>query len=372
MNRSKDIFIGLVFFFFCTPFCLASTLTREQTMQREMDCIGQRMKSATNVDWSDVCYTSPLQVHQQEVDKTLDTYESSQTITTVDDQAALPAISSENETSQKTSISQEYVPISKVVKNFIRKVHELEIGTEISHIVYKEPIFNLKNRGNMYGAYGVYTYRPREDILFGNEIVNMYRIDGKISFGQMNYSSTSGTISGIDDYLLELRGVIGYDFAFAEDWLITPYGGIGYRRLSDDSSGKTTSTGAAGYGRVANYIYMPFGLEMAHQLDKVWKIGATGEFDVFLWGRQDSYLSDVDSSLPDLHNRQKRGIGLRGSLEIVRTGEKYNFLLQPFVRYWHLNDSDLNTAVGPTGLAISGLEPNNHSTELGIKAGVQF
>ncbi len=353
-------------------------------MQQEMNCIGQQMKSGNNLDWGDVCYTyqtsqdnvqSPMQEHQQEVKKELDAYDPSRPIAAAasnqpEAQGSSVAV---NPTPTPYPTIAQHVSMSQEVNNFIhQKVHQVEIGTEISHIVYKEPIFNLKNRGEMYGVYGVYTYRPKKEDIFSNQIINMYRVDSKISFGQMDYTSDSGIINGIQDYLFELRGVMGYDYFIAPDWRITPYIGFGYRRLSDDSGGKTSSTGAAGYGRMANYVYMPVGFDLTHQLDSAWQIGGTGEFDIFLWGRQDSYLSDVDSNLPDLHNRQRHGMGLRASLEIVRTGDKYNFLLQPFVRYWHLKDSDTNVAIGPSGEVIGGLEPNNNSTELGVKAGVQF
>lgn len=343
-------------------------------MQREMNCLSQHMDAGQGIDWQDVCYTSasPFAQHQQDVSQALDAYDPSASPAAPQPQAEVASAVSMPESVSESVSPEQRVPLLKQVNNFIhRKVHEVEMGTEISHIVYKEPIFDLKNRGEMYGIYGVYTYRPNKEEIFSNDVITMYRLDAKISFGQMDYSSTSGTISGIEDYLFELRGVMGYDWAISNDWLATPYFGFGYRRLSDDSSGKTSSLGASGYGRVANYVYIPIGLEISHQLNKAWRVGATGEFDWFLWGRQESFLSDADSSLPDLINEQKRGLGLRGSLKVLKEGDKVNFLVEPFVRYWHLSDSKTVVAAG-SGVVIAGLEPNNNSTEMGIKAGVQF
>jgi hypothetical protein len=59
-------------------------------------------------------------------------------------------------------------------------------------------------------------------------------------------------------------------------------------------------------------------------------------------------------------------------LKLVKQGRNVNLLIEPFVRYWHIKNSDSTIAVGPTGLAVSGLEPDNNSTEFGAKIGLQF
>ena len=97
------------------------------------------------------------------------------------------------------------------------------------------------------------------------------------------------------------------------------------------------------------------------------------EADFLLWGRQDSYLSDVDSTLyADVRNRQRRGFGLRGSLKLVREAASVNFILEPFIRYWHIKNSDRVTAISNGGFATTGLEPDNNTVEAGLKLGVQF
>jgi len=352
-------------------------------MQKEMNCINQQIKSGGDVDWSDVCYTdqssqdnlvSPAQEHQQEVNTALDAYDSSQPLETnpslhVDENVSHPAV----------PVTVAHPSLAKQVDNFIHhKEHEVTVGTELSHIIYRET-GGVREKGMMYGVYGSYTFRPKKEEVFNTEIINMYRIDGKISFGSIKYSadtgdpSTSGRINNIPDYLLELRAVAGYDYYPQQDWQTTPYLGIGYRRLSDDSSGKQIEAGAHGYGRVSNYVYMPIGLEISHQLDNSWRVGATGEFDLFLWGEQESDLTDIDPvNYADLYNRQQSGFGLRASMQIMKMTDKYNFIFEPFVRYWHIKSSDINVAISPSATPVPGYEPNNNSTEVGGKFGVQF
>jgi hypothetical protein len=306
---------------------------------------------------------SPLEKRDQAVNQALDGY-------LVSDEVKLPPVPPVTPPAPQKETS-----ISQTVNHFIQhRVHETKMGMELSHIVYKERGFNLKNRGIMYGLYSEYTYRPTKDDLFSNDIINMYRIDGKLSFGSMEYSSDgSGTDGNIHDYLLELRAVLGYDHYFDPTTRITPYLGLGYRRLSDDSATKVSSTGAAGYGRISNYIYMPIGLELTHQLDQAWQITGIGEFDLLLGGNQESKLTDVDPvNYPDFNNKQERGIGLRSSLELLKKGNKFNFLITPFVRYWHIAESKPDIAVSDSGIVYRGVEPDNNTTEVGVKLGAQF
>ena len=139
--------------------------------------------------------------------------------------------------------------------------------------------------------------------------------------------------------------------------------GLGFRYLNDDAGGRQSSTGAFAYQRISRYFYAPLGIEMANQLSSNLLLGAMTEFDIFLWGRQSSNLSDVDPSFPDLQNDQEKGFGLRGSFKFVFQNEKTNYIVEPFVRYWHIKNSNLNSF---------GLEPDNNTTEYGVKLGAQF
>jgi hypothetical protein len=358
----------------------SQALTRDQRMEREMNCIGQQAKVGHDVDWQDICYSSPLADHNSKVTQALDSVESLGSSPSSNPTPAPSAKRPETAPAKRRVVSpntniQEAswggsTTVSQEVNNFIKhKVHQMEMGTEISHIVYKEPIFSLKSKGEMFGVYAVYTYRPGKDDIFENQFVTMYRLDTKLSIGEMEYSSEpSGTAKGFQDYMFETRAIVGYDWNTAPDWQLTPYVGVGYRRLSDSGSGIISSAGGHFYDRIANYWYFPLGIDVTHQLNKEWRIQANGEFDSLFWGNQETKLSDVSPGLSDVNNDQHRGMGLRTSIKIQRMGEKYDFHIEPFVRYWELADSDVvyMTPVDPV------YEPKNNSTEIGVKAGIQF
>jgi len=249
--------------------------------------------------------------------------------------------------------------------------HSWNLGTEISYIKYKEPGL-MEEKGMMYGIVGSYTYRgwlqpspPKIDKC-------MLKLEGKFAYGQLDYDGalqdgTPYTMDGIDDYLWELRGLGGYDFSVFTASTLTPYIGIGYRYLNDDSS-----SDPAGYERESNYIYSPIGVEIITPLKNSWSVGAMLEYDIFWWGKQISHFSDFDPGFNDLENRQKKGYGIRGSIKFQKKGEKLYFVIEPFIRYWNIKKSE-DTLVTYYGVPYTyGWEPKNNSTELGIKFALGF
>ncbi len=272
---------------------------------------------------------------------------------------------------QPSSENIERQIVSPRTSDLQMKDRTIELGTEIFYFRYKEPIFDLKDQGVMYGLYGVYTFRPRPGDYLSNKLFSMYKLDAKASYGRVDYESVSGTIDNIDDYMIEIRGLLGKDFYVGTKSLLTPFSGLGWRYLNDDTGGKQSSTGAHGYERESRYFYAPFGLEATEQLNSVWFLSLTGEYDLFISGQQTSHLSDVPGGYPDLKNKQRDGYGARGSLRLLHKGQEMNFLVEPFIRYWHIKDSDTATATG-TGFIVTGLEPDNNSTEIGAKLGVEF
>jgi len=219
----------------------------------------------------------------------------------------------------------------------------------------------MKETGMMYGLEGSYTYR--------NNI--MLKVEGMASLGELDYRN-SGTLNNIPDHEFEFRELVGYDLPVLEKSTLTPYFGFGYRYLNDDSSGKITSDGSSGYERVNHRIYSPVGMEWTMRMENEWSIGATAEYDFLWWGKQISHLSNANSSFGDVKNSQKKGYGLRGSIKLQKNTEKIDYIIEPFIRYWNIAQSD-NANVTYSGVIVGyGYEPKNNTTELGLNLGVRF
>ncbi len=380
---------------------------RAKAMDAEFSCIREQRGRQGTLEWSDVCVAGdPVPAHKLVTKKDLVNMALDEVATKREVRPARsptrresrilppPARSSSPLASVASGRPKEkesdeveadyYAPAEKPAKKRheesswqvppepIVKKDQVEIGTEISHISYKEPIFNLEEKGVMYGVYASYAHRLDEKKT-DTAVINMVKLDGKFSTGSLDYKSDgSGTLENIPDYIIELRGVLGYDFTPVPQSVITPYAGLGFRYLKDGGGGMSSSTGALAYDRAARYYYLPMGVEFQNQLSSDWLIAMTGEFDIFLYGRQSSYLSDTSVLEPDLQNDQHRGYGLRGSFQLVKKGEGMNIAIAPFIRYWRVRNSELTGAVGPSGVVEYGDEPNNNSTEFGVKLSVQY
>ncbi len=212
----------------------------------------------------------------------------------------------------------------------------------------------METRGFLAGITGSFTYH---DSL-------MVKAEGRFSFGSLYYTAPeSGTLENVPDYIWEFRGLSGYDFPLQTGSILTPYIGIGYRYLNDNSAGKITSRGASGYERESNYYYSPVGVMFDTKEAAGWSTATTVEYDIFWWGKQISHLSDAGPSYGDIENRQKRGYGWRGSIAFQKKADVFDYSIEPFLRYWNIKDSQ-----------FSGIwyEPANHSTEYGINFLARF
>ncbi len=229
-----------------------------------------------------------------------------------------------------------------------------EVGEQLAHYHYEEPDF-AKFIGNREGRVGAYTFPRRWDRVF-------FRVDGRGSYGALKYQG-SGTQDSVPDLIIETRSVVGLDFFAGSSVAFSPYLGVGYRYLYNDSRGYT-STNAAGYQRYSNYLYAPVGLTTRIHIVNRWVIAPTFEADIFLIGKQKSQLSDANLGFNDVTNTQKRGNGHRFYLMV----ERDHLAFGAWWHYWNIKDSD----VQPIGLGRAGLEPANWTRESGIEFRYRF
>ncbi len=242
-----------------------------------------------------------------------------------------------------------------------------DIGGEAYHYEYEEPGV-MEQKGMFYGVRLGFTGRnwvpltPEEPEADGGM---MFRAEGRLAFGQVDYdgsiidlntnTSTPYSMDDVDDSVFEGRLLLGGD-RLHHGALHTIYAGIGYRYLNDDSS-----SDPFGYERESNYIYVPVGYAFDGSHEEGWSLGFGAEFDLFLVGNQRSYLSDANPAYPDVDNPQESGYGWRASVKLQHKSRKGIFVIEPFVRYWDIDDSEYS--VETIGVLY---EPANETVESGI------
>ena len=276
------------------------------------------------------------------------------------------------EDSQLSSQAPLNSAMSSLERDPDRNQNTSEIGFEFNKYRYVEPIFDLVDKGNLYGLYASFTTRPAKKQGLYEDIIDMYKAEIRFNYGLVDYKSNgSGTINGDHDWSLETRLLAGKDYMISPDSRLTPYLGFGYRYLDDDSSGRVSSTGANGYERESRYYYIPLGVDFTTKIAEGWMVTPNLEYDLFIQGKQVSRLSDVNSGFPDLRNKQRHGFGLRGSIKFIKVGNPMSFVFEPYIRYWHIQDSEDQTVTG-SSFIVTGLEPENKTTEYGVRLGAMF
>jgi hypothetical protein len=231
---------------------------------------------------------------------------------------------------------------------------QVDLGLGAWYFDYKEPGL-MEEKGPFMGVHGACVYRGPLSAALQD---CMIAAEARAGLGRVDYDGglmdgTPYAFDGYKDILAETRGLMGYDLG-SSSVRLTPFVGGGYRYLKDDGTASPY-----GYERIANYLYSPLGVEVLFRLNDVWRIGGTAEYDLFWLGRQKTLWGTWIS------DDQHHGYGVRGSLKLVRQGRKTNLILEPYVIYWDISQSDVNPIDG-------GYEPKNHSTETGVRVTLQL
>lgn len=231
-----------------------------------------------------------------------------------------------------------------------------DIGVSLSSYRYQEPGI-MSNQGNKLGLDMRFTKVLQEGAYL--------RGDLRYAFGSVDYSG-SGSASGQQDWYVEGRGLVGKDWV-VNDSVLSPYTGLGYRYLFNDARG-FTSTGAAGYRRESNYLYLPIGIVHRIALQEQSRLVTEFEYDHLLKGKQVSRLSDAGFGLSDATNNQSSGYGLRLSFKY----EQDKWAVGPYAYYWSIARSDAALVYRNGVLYGFGAEPKNNTVEFGLQASQHF
>lgn len=254
-----------------------------------------------------------------------------------------------------------------------QRMHMFEISPAVEYYTFKSD--DGKETGPLYGMTANYNYHGK--FINDNFSSAMFKVEGRILVGRPDFAgqqliqlnnNTHYNIKNLKEFLGEVRGLAGYDFAVFSDTTLTPFAGLGYRYLSDN-----LSKNDAGYRRKSNYIYSPIGVQTLTPLRDGWTMGLNAEYDIFWHGWQNIELSDLDPLFSDLTTDQRHGFGVRGSFKIRKESSDKNFVLEPYASYWNIEDSDVKK-VYHTGVygGTNYREKQNTSTEIGLRIGVEF
>ena len=93
------------------------------------------------------------------------------------------------------------------------------------------------------------------------------------------------------------------------------------------------------------------------------KLNLKAQYNLFLKGTQNSYLSTASTAYTDLVNDQNSGFGIDLTLNF-KPNEKNNVFF--YYRYWDINKSETTTGTYADILVFEAYEPKNTTIEYGI------
>jgi hypothetical protein len=249
------------------------------------------------------------------------------------------------------------------------KRHTFAIGIDVSHFDNEEPDWgpglDIEIEGFMYGVVGEYTYH--------NDIMVSASLD--YSTGDLDYDGHRGGLTtpfqpiktDVDAAIVESRGLIGYDYVFGKNHVVTPFLGVGYWYWDSDLKGQ------GGYGKEVEYWYSPIGVRTHSPLSGKWTWGINLEYDLFWDGEVDTDIA----GMPTFH--LDSGHGVRFSLRFGRQlTEKVALSFEPYIAYWDIDESDEELRAIPAGTGpdryavVSYIEPDNETTTYGLRVRLEF
>ncbi len=156
-----------------------------------------------------------------------------------------------------------------------------ELGPEISYYNYRESGLNIT--GPMAGIEGSWTWLSPWPLFL--------RLEATGDASRIDYSSAmTGNTQGIWNFKAEGRVLVGSDLPWQAGARPHPsLAGSGYRALYDMQGSTHTSTGALGYNRLSQYLYLPVGLTLGLPFHG-WTVKPNIEADYLIQGWQTSCI----------------------------------------------------------------------------------
>jgi hypothetical protein len=227
-------------------------------------------------------------------------------------------------------------------------------STSAGYNHYREPSIDMQLRGPELGLHLRASQLPH---------LPRWQAEGEVLGSLQRYDSPSGQLNNVEN--VETRWRLLYQI-----WPQGEHGlfvGPAVHTLYNDLRG-ITNRGAAGYQRESLGLWLALQWRQPLSADGALSSLSNLELDAggLLRARHNSYLSQANRNYPDIGNTQRKGLYVQAKLGF----KAENLLLQPFVRYTHLEDSEVTTVAlkGNTLTGtLTGVEPASGRWQLGLQ-----
>lgn len=158
-----------------------------------------------------------------------------------------------------------------------------------------------------------------------------------------------------------MEGYVAYRF----NELFTPFAGLGFRIVYDDSGGQHSANSGDFYDRRNMLLYVPVGV----RVNPIKDLSLKTQGNYLLRGWQKSYNSDTFDQYPNAHNTQDEGWGVDVTVNYQMT-DKWS--AYSFYRYWNIDRSDNDCGNVVFNGFVCWWEPENTTQEIGVGVAYRF
>ena len=237
----------------------------------------------------------------------------------------------------------------------------LELGLQSFSYDYEESFEggSIRDQGRMTGFTADYG-RP----------VGAYSFDVRFRYaqGRIDYRSSDGErLDDVSQAVGQLELLAGRPFQTAPGVTLTPYLGVGARALIDESGGRTTRSGLQGYDREVGYSYVPLGAALRAERANGQALQLTAQYNWVVGGDVRSEFSRLDPEPPDVEVELEGGHGLELTATVSMPLGRGRIGFGPFLRRWELDRSTSFVVEDPVEGAFELFEPENETTEFGLR-----
>ena len=262
--------------------------------------------------------------------------------------------------------------------------HEFTVGADWHKCGYREKFEThlttqdwMTLKSNQFGVNGAYKFTYNDWLFVQPEV--------RVSYGLAKYEGDGSpffpTMSK-PTLLFESRILGGVQYKPIDTFALSPYVGIGYRRISSDGTltNHANSDSSNKSVRVAMWWYMATGIDLKYDFADKWFIKGRYEFDYLL--SNSKTFSYNENSCPSPKEFRQRGWGQLVEGQIGHTFDNgVTLAVGPYYKYWKIKRSpDVEYKMWTRGelqgkkLWLFGEthEPKNYTHEFGIKATFTF
>lgn len=230
-------------------------------------------------------------------------------------------------------------------------------STSAGYNHYREPSIDMELQGPELGLHLRVSQLPR---------LPRWQAEADVLGSLQRYDSPSGRLKNVEN--LETRWRLLYQIWPQNDQGL--FVGPALHTLHNNLRG-ITDRGAAGYQRENLGVWLALQWRQTLSADgPLSSLSSLSNLQVdagrLLRARHNSYLSQANRNYPDIGNTQRKGFYVQAKLGF----KAENLLLQPFVRYTHLDDSDVTTVAlrGSTLTGtLTGIEPASQRWQVGLQ-----